>query len=92
MQITPIPTVDKIENFQEFIKFTSYTQGISIYTPKKVVKHFTTYYTYSTSKKWVEKEVTRMFNDFIDNLKKMIKDGKKAEKDLSEILNSKITI
>lgn len=80
-------TIHKIEKFKDVIKFSDYNFGISLDISKKnVMKDYTSYYTYSTSKEFIEHEIKKYFKWYVDSLKYKIKEAKKAEKDLSQLI------
>ena len=47
--------VDRVETFTNLIKISDYHLGISLILKKNVMKHYTNYYIYSTSKEYIEK-------------------------------------
>lgn len=80
-------TIHKVEKFTNAIKFFDYNLGISLtITRKNVMKDYTTYYTYSTSKEFIEHEIKTYFKWYVDSLKYKIKEAKKAEKNLSQLI------
>lgn len=84
--------VDRIETFTNLIKISDYHLGISLILKKNVMKHYTNYYIYSTSKEYIEKEINYNFKNYIIALKEKIKYGKRAEKELNDLLKSKIIL
>lgn len=80
-------TIHKVERFTDVIEFSDYNLGISLKISRKnVMKDYTSYYTYSTSKEFIENEIKTYFKWYVDSLKYRIKEGKKAEKDFNELL------
>ena len=80
-------TIHKVERFSDVIKFSDYKLGISLCIARKnAMKDYTSYYTYSTSKEFIENEIKTYFKWYVDSLKYKIKEGKKAEKDFNELL------
>lgn len=84
--------VDRIEKFTNLIKISDNHLGISLNLKKNVMKCYTNYFIYSTSKEYIEKEIKYNFNNYIIALKEKIKYGKRAEKELNELLNSNIIL
>ena len=80
-------TIHKVERFSDVIKFSDYKLGISLcIASKNTMKDYTSYYTYSTSKEFIENEIKKYFKWYVNSLKDKIKEGKKAEKDLSQLI------
>jgi hypothetical protein len=84
--------VDRIEKFTNLIKISDNHLGISLNLKKNVMKCYTNYFIYSTSKEYIEKEIKYNFNNYIIALKEKIKYGKRAEKELNDLLNSNIIL
>ena len=82
--------VDRIENFTNIIKISDYHLGISLNLKKNVMKCYTYYYIYSTSKEYIEKEIKNNLKSYFNSLNHSIIKGKLAEKELNEL--SKVNI
>ena len=80
-------TIHKVEKFTNAIRFFDYNLDIQLtITRKYAMKGYTSYYTYSTSKEFIEHEIKTYFKWHVDSLKYKIKEAKKAEKDLSQLI------
>ena len=79
-------TIHKVEKFTNMIKFSDYNLGISLNVYRKnTMKDYTSYYTYSTSKEYIENEIKTHFKWYINLLKDKVKEGEKSKKTLSEL-------
>ena len=79
-------TIHKVEKFTNMIKFSDYNLGISLNVYRKnTMKDYTSYYTYSTSKEYIENEIKTHFKWYINLLKLKVKEGEKSKKTLSEL-------
>jgi predicted transcriptional regulator len=56
------------------------------------MKCYTYYYIYSTSKEYIEKKIKNNLKSYFNSLNYNIIEGKKAEKELNELLKSKIIL
>ena len=84
--------VDRVEMFTNLIKISDYHLGISLNLKKNVMKHYTNYFIYSTSKEYIEKEINYNFKNYIIALKEKIKYGKRAEKEYNVLLKANIIL
>lgn len=66
--------------------------GNNICVKSNVMKEYKTYKLYSTSKEFLKKEIKTCFKYYINSLKRKVKYGKEAEKEINELLNSKIIL
>lgn len=80
-------TIHKVEKFTNAIVFFDYNLDIQLTIPKKnAMKYYAFYYTYSTSKEVIEHDIKKNLKWYFDSLKRKIKEAKKAEKDLNQLL------
>ena len=80
-------TIHKVEKFTNAIVFFDYNLDIQLTIPKKnVMKYYASYYTYSTSKEFIEYDIKKYFKWYVDSLKWKIKEAKNAEKDLNQLI------
>ena len=84
--------VDRVEKFTNLIKISDYHLGISLNFKKNVMKCYTNYYIYSTSKEYIEKEIKYNFKNYIIALKEKIKYGKRAEKEYNALLKANVIL
>ena len=84
--------VDRVEKFTNLIKISDYHLGISLNLKKNVMKCYTNYYIYSTSKEYIEKEIKYNFKNYIIALKEKIKYGKRAEKEYNALLKANVIL
>ena len=80
-------TIHKVEKFTNAIVFFDYNLDIQLTIPKKnVMKYYASYYTYSTSKEFIEHDIKKYLKWYVDSLKWKIKEAKNAEKYLNQLL------
>lgn len=80
-------TIHEVKQFSDVIIFYDYNLDMALSIARKdVMKDYTSYNTYSTSKEFIENEIKKYFKWYVDSLKDKIKEGKKAEKDFNELL------
>ena len=84
--------IDKIEYEKKYVFFKDFHLGRTLYLNSNVMKAYKPYNTYSTSKEFIEKEIKRCVKQYMIALKEKVNEGKKAEKDLNKLLNSKIIL
>ena len=80
-------TIHIVEKFTNAIRFFDYYLDIQLtITRIYAMKGYTFYYTYSTSKEFIEHEIKTYFKWHVDSLKCKIKEAKNAEKNLNQLL------
>lgn len=84
--------IDKIECEKKFVTIQDFHLGRGLCLKSNVMKAYKPYNIYSTSKEFIEKEIKRCVKQYMTALKEKVNEGKKAEKDLNELLNSKIIL
>jgi hypothetical protein len=86
--------IDKIVHEKEYVTIQDFHlgRGRGLCLSSNVMKAYKPYHMYSTSKEFIEKEIKRCVKQYMTALKEKVNEGKKAEKELNELLNSKIIL
>ncbi len=84
--------IDKIVREKRYVTIQDFHLGRGLCLYSNVMKAYKPYHTYSTSKEFIEKEIKYCVKQYMTALKEKIKYGKRAEKELNELLNSKIIL
>ena len=84
--------IDKIVYEKRFVTIQDFNLGRGLCLKSNVMRAYKPYNIYSTSKEFIEKEIKHCVKQYITALKEKVNEGKKAEKELNELLNSKIIL
>lgn len=84
--------IDKIVREKRYVTIQDFHLGRGLCLYSNVMKAYKPYHTYSTSKEFIEKEIKYCVKQYMTALKEKIKYGKRAEKELNELLNSNIIL
>ena len=84
--------IDKIIHEKRCVTIQDFHLGRGLCLYSNVMKAYKPYHIYSTSKEFIEKEIKNYVKQYTTALKEKVNEGKKAEKELNKLLNSKIIL